>query len=47
MDDESIEALFRATFQRWTFQLIESGIFTALTVVLVALTVRWIRRRIV
>jgi len=30
----------------WTFQLIESAIFAALTIVLVALTVRWIRRRI-
>jgi hypothetical protein len=30
----------------WTVQLIESGIFAALTIVLVVLTVRWIRRRI-
>jgi hypothetical protein len=30
----------------WTFQLIESAIFAALTIALVALTVRWIRRRI-
>jgi hypothetical protein len=32
--------------RHWTFQLIESGIFAALTIVLVVLTVRWIRRRI-
>ena len=30
----------------WTFQLVESGIFAALTIVLVVLTVRRIRRRI-
>jgi hypothetical protein len=30
----------------WTFQLIESAIFAALTILLVVLTVRWIRRRI-
>jgi len=31
----------------WSFQLIESAIFAALTVLLVAFTVRWVRRRIV
>ena len=31
----------------WSFQLIESAIFAAFTVLLVAFTVRWVRRRIV
>ena len=31
----------------WSFQLIESAIFAALTVLLVAFTVRWVRHRIV
>jgi ABC-type transport system involved in multi-copper enzyme maturation permease subunit len=31
----------------WSFQLIESAIFAVLTVLLVAFTVRWVRRRIV
>ena len=31
----------------WSFQLIESAIIAALTVLLVAFTVRWVRRRIV
>jgi len=31
----------------WSFQLIESAIFAILTVLLVAFTARWVRRRIV
>ena len=31
----------------WSFQLIESAIFAALTILLVAFAVRWVRHRIV